>query len=192
MNSQITLEDVIQMTHQVGEDWAVNHARRLLALIREIGADLKYDMSLLTIAAYLHDWGAFSRYAEKGVEHALRSRQVVEADILPYMELSDAAKQIILETIELHDYRDMRPTQSTEALLLREADMLEFLGVIGMARDFARGPKDVAACQRRILERRDTIHGRFTIPQAREIAQVRLQRMEQCLAWLDEESLGFL
>jgi hypothetical protein len=43
-------------------------------------------------------------------------------------------KDILLETIELHDYRDMRPTQSNEALLLREADMLEFLGLIGMAR----------------------------------------------------------
>jgi hypothetical protein len=61
----------------------------------------------------------------------------------------------VLETIEVHDYRDLRPTHSSKALLLREADMLEFLGMIGMAREFARGPKDVEICQRRILERVD-------------------------------------
>jgi len=117
---------------------------------------------------------------------------VAEAEILPQMDLSPAAQAVVLEAIELHDYRDLRPTRSIEALLLREADMLEFLGMIGLAREFARGPKDVAACQRRILSRRAGIEGRFSLPRARAIAQVRLERMAQCLRWLDEESFGIL
>lgn len=117
---------------------------------------------------------------------------MAEAEILPQMDLSPAAQAVVLEAIELHDYRDLRPTRSIEALLLREADMLEFLGMIGLAREFARGPKDVAACQRRILSRRAGIEGRFSLPRAREIAQVRLERMAQCLLWLDEESFGIL
>jgi hypothetical protein len=64
--------------------------------------------------------------------------------------------------------------------------------MIGMARDFARGPRDVEACYRRILGRRADIQGRFTLPRAREIAQARFERMEQCLHWLQEESFGFL
>jgi uncharacterized protein len=187
-----TLDDIIEMTQRDGESWAVAHARRLLQLINEIGRDLPYDSQALTLATYLHDWGAFSRYAQKGVEHALRSRQVAESEILPHMNPHPATQEIILEAIELHDYRDTRPTVSNEALLLREADMLEFLGMIGMARDFARGPKDVEACYRRILKRRDGIQGRFTIPCAQEIARVRLVRMEQCLRWLEEESFGYL
>jgi len=187
-----TLADIIEMTQRDGESWAVAHARRLLQLINEIGRDLPYDSQTLTLATYLHDWGAFSRYAQKGVEHALRSRQVAESEILSHMDLNPATQEIILEAIELHDYRDTRPTVSNEALLLREADMLEFLGMIGMARDFARGPKDVEACYRRILKRRDGIQGRFTIPRAQEIAQARLERMEQCLRWLEEESFGYL
>ena len=51
---------------------------------------------------------------------------------------------------------------------------------------------DVAACQRRILSRRAGIEGCFTLPRAREIAQVRLERMAQFLRWLDEESFGIL
>jgi uncharacterized protein len=147
---------------------------------------------VLELAVYLHDWGAFPKYIQKDVEHAVRSRQVVEREILPYLDLSARQKSVLLETIELHDYRDRRSTQSKEALLLREADMLEFLGMIGMAREFARGPKNVEACYKRILSRRYGIQGRFTLPRAQEIAQVRLERMEQSLGWLLEESFGTL
>jgi uncharacterized protein len=170
----------------------VAHAKRLQALIREIGAGLDYDAGALTLATYLHDWGAFPRFAQPGMDHALRSRQVAEAEILPNMDLSPAGQAVVLEAIELHDYRNQRRPRSVEALLLREADMLEFLGMIGLAREFAFGPNDVATCQGRILSRRAGIEGRFTLPRARAIAQVRLERMAQCSRWLDEESFGIL
>ena len=192
IKAQLTLADIIQLTHEVGEDWAVAHARRLLELVKQIGADLPYDLHILELAAYMHDWGAFPRYIQKGVEHAIRSRQVVSMDILPCLDLTPGQKVILLETIELHDYRDPRSPRSNEALLLREADMLEFLGMIGMAREFARGPKDLETCYKRILSRRYGVQGRFTIPAAKEIAQVRLERMEGTLAWLLEESFGTL
>lgn len=190
--NQLTLADIIQMTLQAGENWAVAHAQRLLELIKQIGVDLPHDSETLTLATYMHDWGAFPGYIQKGVEHAVRSRQVVEAEILPHLDLTAAQKEILVEAIELHDYRDTRQTKSNEALLLREADMLEFLGMIGMARDFARGPRNLQTCYRRILDRRYGIEGRFTIPRAQRIAQVRLDRMEQSLQWLYEESFGIL
>ena len=189
---RLTLDDIVQMTQQVGDLWAIAHAKRLIELSKQIGADIPYDVHVMELAAYMHDWGAFPCYSQKDVEHAVRSRQVVEAEILPCLDLTPIQKNILLETIELHDYRDLRPTQSSEALLLREADMLEFLGIIGMARDFARGPRNVETCYKRILSRRNDIHGRFTLPRAREIAQVRLERMEKSLQWLNEESFGSL
>jgi HD superfamily phosphodiesterase len=191
-NVGLALADIIQMTLQNGENWAVAHAKRLIELVKQIGTDIPCDSHVIELAAYMHDWGAFPNYIQKNVEHAIRSRQVVEAEILPHLNLTTTQKDILLETIELHDYRDMRPTQSNEALLLREADMLEFLGMMGMAREFARGPKNVETCYKRILSRRYGIQGRFTIPRAQEIAQVRLERMEKCLQWLNEESFGFL
>jgi hypothetical protein len=75
---------------------------------------------------------------------------------------------------------------------LREADMLEFLGMIGMARDFARGPRNVETCYQRILSRRDIIRDRFTLPAAQKIARLRLERMEMSFRWLLEESFGIL
>jgi HD superfamily phosphodiesterase len=192
MIAQLTLDDIIQMTFDVGEDWAVAHAKRLIELGKEIGADISYDHHIFALAAYLHDWGAFSKYAQRNVEHAIRSRQVVESEIIPQLDLTPPQKDALLEAIELHDYRDTRPVTSKEALLLREADMLEFLGMIGMARDFARGPRNVETCYKRILSRRNEIQGRFTLPQAREIANIRLARMETSLEWLLEESFGVL
>lgn len=188
----LTLDDIIQLTLEVGEDWAVTHAERLLRLVEQISADTPYDVEVMELAAYMHDWGAFPAYLKKDVEHALRSRQVVEAEILSQLELAPKQKEILLEAIELHDYRDMRSTASIEALLLREADMLEFLGMIGIAREFARGPKDLETTYKRILARRRDIQGRFTLPAAQEIARPRLERMETSLQWLSEESFGVL
>jgi HD superfamily phosphodiesterase len=187
-----SLTDLETMTLTDGEGWALSHVRRVQRLAQEIGADLHYDVHAFTVAAYLHDWGAFPRYQQPSVDHALRSRQVAEAEILPWMELTAAQVTLILDAIERHDYRDPRPAPSTEALLLREADFLDFLGVIGFAREFARGPKDLTACYRRILSRRDALRDRFTLPRAQELATTRLARLAQCLVWLGEESLGYL
>ncbi len=192
ITTQLTLDDIIRVTLDVGEAWAVAHAKRLLELVKQISGNVSYEAHIMELAAYMHDWGAFPKYMQKDVEHAIRSRQVVETEILPCLDLSLEHKTILLEAIELHDYRDMRPTKSNEALLLREADMLEFLGMIGMARDFARGPRNVETCYKRIRSRRDDIQNRFTLPHAQAIARIRLERMETSLRWLVEESFGVL
>ncbi|MCL4274859.1 MAG: hypothetical protein KJZ77_13385 [Anaerolineales bacterium] len=192
MTSQLSIADIIRMTAEAGEGWALAHAKRLIELVEHIGADLPHDAHIMELAAYLHDWGAFPIHYQKDIEHALRSRQVVESEILPYLPLTAAQKDILLETIELHDYRDPRSTGSNEALLLREADMLELLGIIGMAREFSWGPKNVETCYKRVLSRRNGIQNRFTLPRAQQIARVRLERMEVCLGWLVEESFGVL
>ena len=191
-STKLTLDDIIQLTLEVGEDWAVTHAERLLRLVDQIAEGLPYDQEVMELAAYMHDWGAFPAYLQHDVEHAVRSRQVVEADILPQLDLTPEQKQNLLEAIEFHDYRDRRLPRSNEAILLREADMLEFLGMIGMAREFARGPKNLETCHKRILSRRRDIRDRFTLPRSQEMAQVRLERMERCLQWLSEESFGIL
>jgi uncharacterized protein len=188
----VTLTDLEAQTLTAGEGWALPHVHRILCLVEDIGADLTYDAHAFTVAAYLHDWGAFPRYGQPTAEHALRSRQVAEAEILPRMDLAAAQVALILDAIELHDYRDARPVSTPEAVLLREADFLDFLGVVGFARGFAGGSKDLATCYRRILSRRDALRDRFTLPRAQEIAAERLSRMAQSLAWLEEESFGYL
>lgn len=186
------LHDLQRMTEDYGEGWAGPHARRLLKLIDRIGAGLTYDQEALFYAVWLHDWGAFTHYRLAGVDHGLRSRQVAEAEILPQIQLTNHQKAIILDAIEYHDYRCVLPAWSQEAILLREADFLDFLGAIGVVREAAWGPNQLKKVIARIKSRRDGIRGRFTIPAAQAIAEERLARMETILNWIDEESLGEL
>jgi len=190
--SLLTLNDLESLTASNGEGWGLSHVQRVLHLIDLISVDVPHDSQALTVATYLHDWGAFSLYRQPGVDHALRSRQVAEQEILPRLDLPAETHPIILETIERHDYRDPHPVTCPEARLLREADFLDFLGVIGLVREFAWGPNNLSVCLRRVLDRRQQIMGRFTYPRAQELAEVRLTRMAQCLAWLEEECFDYL
>jgi len=188
----LSLPEIETLTREYGANWAVAHVHRLLKLIDQIGVEMDYERQAITWAAYLHDWGAFPKFSQPDCEHALRSKQVVESEILPQVDLPVDIKDKILEAIELHDYRDKRPVRSSEALMLREADFLDFLGAIGIAREFAKGPKDLKKSYQQILKRREAIKDRFTIPQAKEIAQVRLARMEEFFESLLDESFGYL
>jgi HD superfamily phosphodiesterase len=188
----LDISAIEHLTLEYGEGWALAHVQRLLKLIEQIGAGLEYDPQAMQWAVYLHDWGAFPKYYQPGCEHALLSKQVAEAEILPNVALPEPTKAIILEAIELHDYRDKRPVQSNEALLLREADFLDFLGAIGIAREFARGPKDLQKSHKQILARKEEIKGRFTILEAKKLAEERLACMEAFLNALMKESFGYL
>jgi HD superfamily phosphodiesterase len=161
-------------------------------LVDLIGDGMDYDLQVIQWAAYLHDWGGYPKYFQPGCDHALLSKQITEREVLPYADLPKKAKRLIIETIELHDYRDIRKVKSNEALLLREADFLDFLGAIGIAREFARGPKDVQKSYQVILSRKELIKNRFTIPLAQSMAEERLARMEVFFKHLLEESFGIL
>jgi HD superfamily phosphodiesterase len=186
------LHEIERMTGEYGEGWALAHCHRLLKLIDRISEGVTYDKEVMPYAVYLHDWGAFPHFRRSGVEHALRSREVVEAEILPQLDLTAAQKKVILEAIEYHDYRCTLSVWSQEAILLREADFLDFLGAIGIAREFSWGPNNLRQSYQRILARRDGIRGHFSLPAARQIAEERLNRMEKVLNWIQEESLGDL
>jgi hypothetical protein len=118
--------------------------------------------------------------------------QVAELEILPYTNLSEPHRQAVLNAIALHDYRDQRPAAAVESLLLREADMLDMLGMIGLLREFTWGPKDLKVSYERFLSRQENILGRLSLPRAQAIARERSSRMGLAISWLKEESFDFL
>ena len=69
---------------------------------------------------------------------------------------------------------------------------MDFLGAIGMARECAWGPNNLRTCLERTARRKDLLADRFTLPAAQKLAALRLARMDQILAWLEEESAGEL
>jgi uncharacterized protein len=188
----INISHLRDLTIEYGEGWGYPHVCRILRLIEEIGSGLTYDRDVTLYAAYLHDWGAFPRYRQPAMAHALRSMQLAELEILPHTNLSETTRQGVLDAISLHDYRDPRPAKAIESLLLREADMLDMLGVVGILREFAYGPNDLRVCYERVLARRSVIAGRLSLPRAKVIAEERLVYMDQILARFDEETFGYI
>jgi uncharacterized protein len=188
----MNLNDLAHLTAEYGEGWALPHVQRLLKLVERIDAGIAYDHEALAYAVYLHDWGALTRFRRAGVDHALRSRQVAEEEILPHTILTAVQKTLVLDAIEFHDYRCVLPVWTNEAVLLREADFLDFLGTVGFAREMAWSANQMQAAYERIVTRRDALRDRFSIPAAQAIARQRLERLDQILAWLHEEGLGSL
>lgn len=186
------LPQVQVATLDCGEAWLGPHVRRVLWLAGEIAGELRYDAELLAWAAHLHDWGALARYRLPGSDHALRSRQIAENEILPSSPLDALQRAVVLEAIARHDYRHPHPPDASEALLLREADALDLLGAIGIAREFAWGPNDLAACLRRICARRDDIPPMLKLPLAQALAAKRVAEMDDFLVRLVAESAGSL
>lgn len=189
---KITQADIEALTRERGEGWGWPHVQRLLVLSERIAGDLNYNTTWFWYAAHLHDWGAFSCYRQPGVEHPVRSKEIAETEILPFTGLPPQAVSAILEAIEFHDLRDMRPVQAPEALLLREADFLDFLGPLGVARELAWGPNNLRKVIDRVHTRIDTLRGRFTLPAAQLLATERIAEMEVLMSRLEQESFGYL
>ncbi|HSD84505.1 MAG TPA: HD domain-containing protein [Anaerolineae bacterium] len=179
--------EIARLTEEYGGAWGINHTRRLLQLIETIGEGLAFNSEALWLAAHLHDWGGYAPWAQKGIDHALRSRQVAEA-FLKDRGCPDELKALVLECIELHHAGGS--DRSLESILLRDADALDFLGVVGVLRDFSKNPRDLRQAYEETKRRRTQLPDLIHLEKARAIASVRVKQMDKLLAQFEAESFG--
>ncbi len=179
--------EVARLTEEYGGAWGICHTRRLLHLIEIIGAGLDYDHDVVWLAAHLHDWGAYDPWRQDGVDHALRSRQVAENYLREKGYPAEPSARI-LEAIALH--HQTRPERCIEAVLLCDADALDFLGVIGALRDFVKKPKDLRGGYNSVVARKEKAMQVICLEKSKAIAAQRLQETEALLAALMSESFG--
>jgi uncharacterized protein len=187
-NIHIDRDEIIRRTEEYGGPWGLNHTRRLLHLISIIGEGQAYDADALWVAAHLHDWGGYSQWAHKGVDHALRSRQVAES-YLTEQGYPDDFKTLILDCIGSHHYEGS--DRSVEVLLLRDADALDFLGVVGVLRDFSKNPQDLRKAYAASKKRHDGLAGIFYFEAAKAMAAERIKEMEAMLSAFEQETFGY-
>ncbi|HBV85718.1 HD domain-containing protein [Desulfosporosinus sp.] len=130
-------EDLIQIVEKSGAPsaWGVNHCYRVYHLSKELSSHLSLDDEILYTAAMLHDTGKYPVYALKNIDHALRSKGVA-SNLLQQMKFSSDKLPIVLDAIENHMYYS-EPGRSDEAVYLRESDILDNLGNIGLMRLFS-------------------------------------------------------
>lgn len=130
-------KELIQIVEKSGALSAcgVKHCFRVYHLAKELSSHLSLDDEILYTAAMLHDTGKYPVYALKNVDHALRSKGVT-ANLLQQMMFSPDKLPIVLDAVENHMYYS-EPGRSDEAVYLREADILDNLGNIGLMRLFS-------------------------------------------------------
>jgi uncharacterized protein len=114
--------------------WGPAHGRRDYAMTMALAKaeGIAVDTDALYAAAYLHDMGGLPPYAIPGVDHGDRGIQVVDT-VLREAGFPMEKSALVKEIIDHHQY--YRPPDTVAVgILFRDADILDFMGAIDVAR----------------------------------------------------------
>ncbi len=115
-------------------DWT--HVERVVKLANIIGKEEGADLDVLEIAVLLHDIGRKKEIKSKGKLCHAEEGVVLAKDILKKYNLNEDVVDNILHCIISHRYRNNHIPNTIEAKALYDADKLDSIGAIGIARDF--------------------------------------------------------
>jgi uncharacterized protein len=167
---------------------SLQHSERVLELCLRIAEEEQEgDPLILQAAAILHD---IAVPVSGRKDHAKESVKIAEK-ILKKIDFSEKSTTGVLYTIEAHRFSDQEPPNTIEAKIFQDADRLDAIGAIGIARCFAFGGREERALyektevpgeydpekevsslthiQEKLLKIRDTLH----TATARRIAEER-------------------
>ena len=116
----------------------MEHVLRVYNLcLRLAGSEPNVDLDVLKTAALLHDIARVKEFQDKTgtVEHASLGAEMAEG-ILKKLDYSGEKISQIQHCIAVHRYRRNREPQTLEAKILFDADKLDSLGALGVARAF--------------------------------------------------------
>jgi hypothetical protein len=116
--------------------WGFSHSQRDYRLARELAAadHVVLDDDVLFAAAYLHDMGAFAPWAEAKKEHGDVAAEKIDL-VLADSDFPKDKLEAVRTACRTHMY-NFTPV-GPEARYLHDADALDWLGAIGVARLFA-------------------------------------------------------
>lgn len=175
------------------------HQPRLYALTQTIAArspELHYDDDVVYAAAFLHDLGVFKGHRPEDPEQ-LKSWDHVAyicaraPGLLAGFGFPVEKIPAVLAAIRQHQPQD-EPT-SPEATLLRDADILEQLGVIGLLRTASKIGIDTrfhlfADVERSLRRAVQELPARLRLPASRELAEPRRAVLSSLLSSLEGEA----
>ena len=119
---------------RASHDW--DHTLRVYRLCERIGAAEAADVRVLRIAALLHDIGRSCQDTSKGaVCHAQRGAELA-GPVVEKLPLIRSRKDNIIHCIRSHRFRGDHAPQTLEARVLFDADKLDAIGAVGVARAF--------------------------------------------------------
>ncbi len=173
-----------ELTLEYGEQYGLDHSLRLIALVKHLASGRTYHEDVIAFSAYVHDFGGYPRFAKPGKDHAARSMEVLP-EFLAMFAFSESETAEIRETVEKHHSKET--PGCLEAVLFRDADALDFLGYIGIARNLMRFGKDMPKALDAIRRHYATLPALLYEEAAKEMAEIRIAEMDAFLDGLKKE-----
>lgn len=117
--------------------WGTAHSVRDYDVAKWIAASdhLAYDDDVLFAAAYLHDIAGFAPWEKQGVDHQDRGAELMDSVLTGFGFPAEKIEKV-KGAIRTH-MPDRAPGEAVESRLLHDADGLDWLGAIGIARDMS-------------------------------------------------------
>ena len=172
------------------------HQPRLYALAVRLGQGMDYDDDILFAAAWMHDLGVFLGHRPSDPTELARWNHVPYTvahcrALLPAWGFPVEKLESVAAVIATHQPQD-EPV-SSEAILLRDADILEQLGAVGALRAMVKVGRDtrystfssVLPVLRRAAEE---LPGKLRTERARALAAPRVAVLLTLLAALEDEA----
>jgi uncharacterized protein len=189
-----TLRRVILEQARPGDKFG--HQPRLHELTEAIGAGLDYDRDVVCAAAWLHDLGVFVGNRPEDPEALRQWDHVAYACAQAPQILREAGfpeKKIpaVLDCMRQHQPKDDPAT--LEATILRDADILEQLGAIGILRTVSKVGRDTrfprfTEAAAALLRNLDELPDKIRLEPTRRLAEPRIRILADFLAAVAAES----
>lgn len=109
------------------------HTLRVAEICNKISQGLPVNNKILWAAAYLHDIGV-PEFRKTQEDHAVIAINMAKPKLLEWCYSEDEIEHIC-EAIRTHWFDTGQP-KSLEAKILRDADVIDLLGAVGIAREF--------------------------------------------------------
>lgn len=115
-------------------DW--EHTLRVHRLCLKIGPREDADMLVLEASAYLHDIGRSAQDKSNGsICHAIKGAEMA-VRILSDLPIEVERRENIVHSVRSHRFRDGHLPNTIEARVLFDADKLDAIGAVGVARAY--------------------------------------------------------
>jgi uncharacterized protein len=172
-----------------------SHQPRLYELTLRVGAGQTYDDDVVFAAAWLHDIGVFIGHRPEDPEALSKWDNVAYAMEQAPRLLREAGFPVhkigaVVEAIRTHQASATPAT--VEGTILRDADILEQLGAIGIMRTVCKIGRDTrfpdfTAAAESLRNALTTLPGRIQLDATRELAKAKIELLENFLAGLTAE-----